>query len=35
AVYGRSGEACPRCGAEVESFVLRGRSTHWCPGCQR
>ena len=34
AVYGREGEACPRCGAEVRRGVQAGRSTFWCPGCQ-
>lgn len=36
AVYGRSGEACLRCGERIRS---RGqgegnRATYWCPGCQ-
>ena len=35
AVYGRTGERCRRCGDTVTSTVLRGRSTHWCPGCQQ
>lgn len=35
AVYGRAGEACPRCGRTIERFVLGGRSTHVCPRCQR
>jgi formamidopyrimidine-DNA glycosylase len=34
AVYGREGEPCRRCGTEVRSMVVRGRSTHWCPSCQ-
>ncbi len=33
-VYGRAGEACPRCGGEIARFVQSGRSTFWCPGCQ-
>jgi formamidopyrimidine-DNA glycosylase len=33
-VYGRTGESCKRCGATIEAVVLRGRTTHWCPGCQ-
>jgi formamidopyrimidine-DNA glycosylase len=33
-VYGRAGEPCFRCGAPVERFVLAGRSTYFCPGCQ-
>ncbi|WP_456444740.1 bifunctional DNA-formamidopyrimidine glycosylase/DNA-(apurinic or apyrimidinic site) lyase [Oceanithermus sp.] len=35
AVYGRAGEACPRCGRTIERLVLGGRSTHVCPRCQR
>ncbi len=34
-VYGRAGERCRRCGGTVTAGVLRGRSTHWCPRCQR
>lgn len=34
AVYGRDGERCRRCGTTIERTVLRGRSSHWCPGCQ-
>ena len=33
-VYGRTGEICRRCGTSIEAVVLRGRTTHWCPGCQ-
>ncbi len=33
-VYGRTGEACPRCGAEVVRLVVGGRGTHVCLGCQ-
>jgi formamidopyrimidine-DNA glycosylase len=35
AAYGREGEPCPRCGTPIRRAVLRQRSTHWCPGCQR
>jgi formamidopyrimidine-DNA glycosylase len=35
AVYGRAGKPCRRCGSEIESAVLRGRTTHWCRVCQR
>ncbi len=35
AVYGRAGEPCRRCGTPIERAVLRDRSTHWCPVCQR
>jgi formamidopyrimidine-DNA glycosylase len=34
-VYGRQGEPCGVCGAKVEKIVLSGRSTFFCPDCQR
>lgn len=34
AVYGREGEPCHTCGTPIRRAVLRGRSTHWCDGCQ-
>lgn len=34
-VYGRTGAPCPRCGTAVESLRLAGRSTHFCPMCQK
>jgi formamidopyrimidine-DNA glycosylase len=34
-VYGREGEPCPRCGAAVRRRVQAGRSTFYCPRCQR
>ena len=34
AVYGRGGEACPRCAAPIEKVVLGQRGTHFCPQCQ-
>ena len=33
-VYGRAGEVCP-CGGIVERRIDSGRSTFWCPRCQR
>ena len=33
-VYGREGEACA-CGGSVLRFVQGGRSTFWCPKCQK
>lgn len=33
-VYGREGEACG-CGGTVSRFVQGGRSTFWCPQCQK
>jgi formamidopyrimidine-DNA glycosylase len=35
AVYARAGKACPRCGREIERIRIVGRSTHYCPRCQR
>jgi formamidopyrimidine-DNA glycosylase len=34
-VYGREGEPCPRCGRAIRRIVMGGRSTFYCPGCQR
>lgn len=34
-VYGREGEACRRCGGRIRRIRLSGRSTHFCPRCQR
>lgn len=34
-VYGREGEECPRCGRPVRRRVQAGRSTFYCPACQR
>lgn len=33
--YGRGGHACSRCGTLISRAVMHGRSTHWCPRCQR
>lgn len=33
-VYGREGGACA-CGGTVKRFVQGGRSTFWCPSCQK
>lgn len=35
AVYGRAGEACPACGARLRRIVQAGRSSFYCPRCQR
>ena len=35
AVYGRGGEGCPKCGAEIAVRRVAGRSSHFCPACQR
>jgi formamidopyrimidine-DNA glycosylase len=34
-VYERAGEACVRCGARIRRVVQGGRSTYYCPSCQR
>jgi formamidopyrimidine-DNA glycosylase len=34
-VYQRAGEPCERCGRRIRRFVVGGRSTHFCPSCQR
>ena len=33
--YGRTGEPCVRCRTPIRRIVLAGRSTHFCPTCQR
>jgi formamidopyrimidine-DNA glycosylase len=35
AVYGREGQACPRCRRRIRRITQAGRSTYFCPGCQR
>ncbi len=35
AVYGREGEPCERCGGEIRRVIQAGRSTCFCPACQR
>jgi len=34
-VYGREGEPCPNCGGTVKRIVQAGRSTFFCPKCQK
>jgi len=34
-VYDRQGKACRRCSATIRRAVQSGRSTYWCPGCQK
>jgi formamidopyrimidine-DNA glycosylase len=34
-VYGREGEKCVRCGSAIRRSIVAGRSTHFCPQCQR
>lgn len=35
AVYGCEGEPCRRCGRLIRRVPQGGRSTYFCPGCQR
>jgi formamidopyrimidine-DNA glycosylase len=35
AVYDREGKICRRCGGIIERIVQAGRSTYFCPKCQR
>jgi formamidopyrimidine-DNA glycosylase len=35
AAYGREGEPCPRCERPIRRLVQAGRSTFYCPHCQR
>jgi formamidopyrimidine-DNA glycosylase len=34
-VYGREGELCRTCKASIKRIVIAGRSSHYCPVCQR
>ena len=34
-VYGREGEACHQCDSTIRSITQAGRSSFYCPGCQR
>jgi formamidopyrimidine-DNA glycosylase len=34
-VYDRAGEKCVKCKTPIERIVLGGRSTHFCPECQK
>jgi len=34
-VYGRAGQPCPNCGAALERVIIGGRSSVFCPMCQR
>ena len=34
-VYDREGEPCSRCGSSIRRVVQAGRSTYYCPACQR
>jgi len=34
-VYDRGGQPCPRCATPIRRIVVGGRSTFYCPDCQR
>ncbi len=34
-VYGREGEPCLVCGTPIKRVVIAGRSSHYCPRCQK
>ena len=34
-VYGREGQDCRRCGAQIRRMIQGQRATYYCPGCQR
>ena len=34
-VYGRAGEPCTRCKTKLRTATVAGRTTVWCPKCQR
>ncbi|MGO2037308.1 MAG: bifunctional DNA-formamidopyrimidine glycosylase/DNA-(apurinic or apyrimidinic site) lyase [Brevibacterium sp.] len=34
-VYGRGGQDCVRCGTTIAKMTIGGRSSHFCPQCQK
>jgi len=34
-VYGREGKRCLSCKAAIKRIVIAGRSSHYCPKCQK
>ncbi len=34
-VYGREKKGCKKCGALITKKKISGRSSHWCPNCQK
>ena len=34
-VYGREGEPCLVCKTPIKRIVIAGRSSHYCPKCQK
>ncbi|HXN99883.1 MAG TPA: bifunctional DNA-formamidopyrimidine glycosylase/DNA-(apurinic or apyrimidinic site) lyase [Candidatus Acidoferrales bacterium] len=33
--YGREGKKCSRCGKKIRRIIVAGRSSYFCPSCQR
>jgi len=33
--YGREGEACYKCGGKIRRIIVAGRSSYFCPRCQK
>ncbi len=34
-VYGKENEMCPKCGTPIRRIFMGGRSTYYCPSCQK
>ncbi len=34
-VYGREGQPCRVCGTPIKRVIIAGRSSHYCPRCQK
>jgi formamidopyrimidine-DNA glycosylase len=34
-VYDREGKPCPRCKSPIRRIIVAGRSSHFCPNCQK
>ncbi|MDD4098977.1 MAG: formamidopyrimidine-DNA glycosylase, partial [Lentisphaeria bacterium] len=34
-VYGRQGRPCPTCGQDIAQNIIGGRSSFFCPKCQK
>ena len=34
-VYGREGKRCVRCGSKIRRVIVAGRSSYYCPNCQK
>ena len=34
-VYGREGKPCLVCGTPIKRVIIAGRSSHYCPRCQK